>query len=229
MIILSANFMVGCSERTGDGELKDILSKRIPSLEITAVTPSEINGLYEVVANNSHIFYSDAKGKFVVLGEMMNAENQENLTSRKLSEINRISYADLPFQYALKQVNGNGLREISVFSDPNCPYCHKLEAELNKLRDTTIYTFIYPVLTPDSPIKARHILCSSNPEAAWKRWMEDKIPPSQDVNCSEDAVNKLIDLGKTLRVNGTPTIFFKNGLRGEGILTAEDIENKLNG
>ncbi|WP_367277841.1 disulfide isomerase DsbC N-terminal domain-containing protein [Paraburkholderia sp.] len=87
--------MVGCSDGTDDGELKDILSKRIPSLEITAVTPSEINGLYKVVADNSHIFHSDEKWKFVIFGKMINAQNQENLPSRKLSEINQIYWSAL--------------------------------------------------------------------------------------------------------------------------------------
>ena len=35
-------------------------------------------------------------------------------------------------------------RTLAIFSDPDCPYCRRLEAEIKGLTDVTIYTFLMP-------------------------------------------------------------------------------------
>jgi energy-coupling factor transporter ATP-binding protein EcfA2 len=46
---------------------------------------------------------------------------------------------------ALTEVRGKGTRRLAIFSDPDCPYCRRLEAELRGLDDVTIHTFLMPL------------------------------------------------------------------------------------
>ena len=45
----------------------------------------------------------------------------------------RVDFAALPLADAVKDVRGNGARTLAIFSDPDCPYCLKLETEINIL------------------------------------------------------------------------------------------------
>jgi len=64
-----------------------------------------------------------------------------------------------------EEVRGNGARTLAIFSDPDCPYCRRLEAEMTSLTDITIYTFLMPIasLHPEARSKAIAIWCSKGP------------------------------------------------------------------
>ena len=153
---------LGCTaqaDQTTD-KLKATLQARLGSdAPIKSVSPAA--GLYEVNLG-SQIIYSDAAGDYVLLGDLVDTKTHKNLTDARLSEINKIDFASLPFANAIKVVKGNGARKIAVFSDPNCPYCKKLETTLQSVDNVTVYTFLYPVLSPDSTAKSKAIWCATD-------------------------------------------------------------------
>ncbi|MCP5793712.1 thioredoxin fold domain-containing protein, partial [Klebsiella pneumoniae] len=65
---------------------------------------------------------------------------------------------------------------LAVFSDPNCPYCKQLEPELDKLKDVTIYTFIYP-LKPQSIVVSRQVWCAPNQSYSWEKLIQQGVKP----------------------------------------------------
>nr|WP_272907099.1 thioredoxin fold domain-containing protein [Mycetohabitans sp. B2] len=73
----------------------------------------------------------------------------------------------------MRSVNGDGdgSRRIVVFSDPYCSYCKTLEHRLAGQPDATVYTFLYPILTPGSKTMAARIWCASNRTGPWSTWM----------------------------------------------------------
>ncbi|WP_305016795.1 thioredoxin fold domain-containing protein [Mycobacterium tuberculosis] len=42
-------------------------------------------------------------------------------------------------------MKGNGSRKIAVFSDPDCPFCKRVEQEFEKMNDVTVYILLYPI------------------------------------------------------------------------------------
>ena len=90
-----------------------------------------------------------------------------------------LGFEQLPLRDAIVTVNGKGSRALAVFSDPNCPYCKRLERELAQLPDVRLYTFLIPVLGPDSELKSRRIWCAAQPQASWRRWMLDGVEPAE--------------------------------------------------
>ena len=83
----------------------------------------------------------------LLLGPTAGAYDQVSATQ---VEDQRVDFASLPFDHAIMTVQGNGSRKLAVFADPYCPYCRTLERRLSELSDVTIYTFLFPILTPDS-------------------------------------------------------------------------------
>src|SRR5260364_154497 len=204
--------------------LKAKLQKSLgPEMKIQSVAPTPVPGLYELNLGKA-ILYSDAQGAYLLIGKMVNAKTMENITDRRLTELNRIDFKSLPFANAIKVVKGNGARQIAVFSDPNCKHCRELEHTLSKADNLTIYTFPFPILKPDSLDKAKAIWCAPNRSAAWHAWMANRQAPGGKVSCDTDALAQNIAFGRRLNVFSTPTIFFANGYRLAGALTSEQLE-----
>lgn len=131
---------LGCTaqaDQTTD-KLKATLQSRLGSdAPIKSVSKSPVAGLYEVNLG-TQIIYSDAAGDYVMLGDLVDTKSHKNLTEARLAEINKIDFASLPVANAIKVVKGNGARKIAVFSDPNCPYCKKLETTLQSIDNVTV-------------------------------------------------------------------------------------------
>ncbi|MDO4998569.1 MAG: DsbC family protein, partial [Neisseria sp.] len=142
-------------------------------LKVQSVQATPIAGLYEVVVSGNQVVYTDAKADFMLVGDLINVNTKESLTEERNEELRKIDYASLPLDKAIKEVRGNGKLHVAVFSDPDCPFCRRLEQEFAKMTDITIHTFMMPIpsLHPDAARKAEQIWCQPNPTQAWINWM----------------------------------------------------------
>jgi thiol:disulfide interchange protein DsbC len=220
---------LGCTARADQAtdKLKATLQARLGSdVDVKSIAKSPIPGLYEVNLG-TQIIYSDANGDYVLLGDLVDTKNRTNLTEARLAETNKIDFASLPFANAVKVVKGNGSRKIAVFSDPNCPYCRQLEATLKSVDNVTIYTFLYPVLSPDSLVKSKSIWCASDRAKTWEAWMLDRKAPGGPANCDTSALDKNLALGRDMNVTGTPTVFLADGRRLPGAVSADELDQAL--
>jgi thiol:disulfide interchange protein DsbC len=127
----------------------------------------------------------------------------------------------------VKVVKGNGARKIAVFSDPNCPYCKQFETTLKSVDNVTVYTFLYPVLSPDSTAKSKSIWCSTDRAKAWESWMQDHQAPTAAGTCDTAAIDKNLALGRAMNVEGTPTVFLADGRRLPGAVPADRLNKEL--
>jgi len=195
----------------------------VPESVVESVTRIPQGGLYEIVLNNGELFYTDSAVSFFILGNIIDAKTRQNLTGERLDKLARIDFKSLPLEQAIKRVNGKGQRVIVTFEDPNCGYCKYLGKELQKVKDVTIYTFLYPVLSEDSMTKSRHIWCAENKAATWTAWIVDgKTPEAR--KCDSAVIDRNVELGKKLRMTGTPVLFFADGARIVGYRGAGDLE-----
>ncbi|AJK44943.1 DsbC family protein [Burkholderia plantarii] len=228
LVLATAAATLGCTaqaDQTTD-KLKATLQARLGDATVKGIAKSPIPGLYEVNLG-SQIVYSDAAGDYVLLGELVDTKSRKNLTEARMAEINKVDFASLPLGNAIKVVKGNGARKIAVFSDPNCPYCKRFESTLQSMDNVTVYTFLYPVLTPDSTIKSKAIWCASDRAKSWESWMVNHQAPTGAGNCDTTALDKNLALGRGLNVTGTPTIILADGTRLPGAVSADELNNAL--
>ena len=131
--------------------------------------------------------------------------------------MNKVDYTSLPFELAIKEVRGNGQLQVVVFSDPDCPFCKRLEQEFAKMTNITIYNFMMPIasLHPHAAQKAEQIWCQPNRTTAWTQWIRTNKMPPVVANC-QNPIAETISLGEQLGFNGTPTLIFPNGKTQSG-------------
>jgi len=217
----------GLARAQPEQQIKTEIQKKLgANAKVKSVSPAPVSGLYEVLVGND-IFYTDASGKYLIQGEIIELASGKNITEQRQADLNRIKWGDLTPANAIKNVRGNGSRQLAVFSDPNCGYCKRLEKSLQQLDNVTIYTYLIPILSPDSAQKSKQIWCSADPYKAYMDWMINGITPSGKADCSTP-LDKNMAFAKTYGVTGTPTLFFTDGSRFPGAVQITDIEKKFN-
>ena len=197
--------------------------------KIDEVTQTAMPGVYEVRIENN-LFYTDAKGAYLIQGEIMDVNQRRNLTQDRMDKINAVAFDSLPLKDAFTIVRGNGKRKVAVFEDPNCGYCKRFEKDLQGIDNVTVHMFLYPILGVDSADKSRAIWCAKDRAGAWQDWMvRDKPPGTASAKCDTDALARNIEFGKKHRITGTPTLIFADGTRVPGAIPAAQVEQRLAG
>jgi thiol:disulfide interchange protein DsbC len=227
-VLLATGLLASCVEaQNTEATIKKALEPRLGGAKIEAIRETPYGGLYEVrVAGD--ILYTDKKGEYLFIGHVYDTKTSTNLTRARVDEINKIKFTDLPFEMALKQVKGNGKRQIAVFEDPNCGYCKRLrQTTLKEIDNVTIYTFMYNILSEDSFVKSKNIWCAPDRVKAWDDWMiNGKLPPTAPAAC-ETPNDQIVALGQKLKIQGTPAIFFTDGSPIPGAIDLKGLEAKL--
>jgi thiol:disulfide interchange protein DsbC len=210
--------------------LRKTLAERLPNLpKIDEVRNTPVAGLFEVRYGGSEILYSDASGEYILVnGAMIETKSRTDLTDARIQKLQAIDFDKLPVKDAVVLKQGTGARKMAVFVDPNCGYCKKFERDLTGIKDVTIYTFLIPILGPDSGVKSRDIWCAKDAPKAWRAWMLDGVaPPKSAAGCDSAAIDRNLEFSRKNRVNGTPAVFFEDGTRKPGALPQEAVEKLL--
>jgi len=200
-------------------------NKDIPFQEIRPL--ETLPGLYEAVVPDGRggkiIYYMDATGTFLINGHIFDTQAKKDLTAARIEALNGIDWAKLPLDKAIISGDPKGV-PVAVFTDPDCPFCKKLEHVLPNVKGLKIYTFLYPLveLHPQSKAKSETIWCSKDRHKALQATMLDG-ENLKALTC-KNPVDEIVKLGTQLGVRGTPTLFANDGRKHAGTMTASQLE-----
>ena len=210
--------------------IRKVLPERLPQLpKIDEVTRTPVAGLWEVRYGGTEILYSDDKGEYILVnGSLVDTKTRTDLTEARVEKLLAVSWDKLPLKDAIVLKQGNGSRKMAVFEDPNCGYCKRFERDIAGIKDLTVYVFLIPILGPDSVTKSADIWCAKDKAKAWRAWMLDnEVPGKKAAGCDQSAVDRNLAFSRTHRINGTPAVFFEDGTRKPGAISAEAVEKLL--
>ena len=221
---------VACAD---EASIRAEFLKKYPQANVESISKTPYLGLYEMLVDGE-VVYTDPDFNYLIVGSIIETKTKINLTDARQREIEdkklkslAFPFEQLPFDLAIKKVKGDGSRKVAVFSDPDCPYCKKLERDLDKVTDVTIYLFLFPIeqLHPKAPEMSRAIWCAPDRVKAWDEYMLKGVVPKSP-KC-DNPVEKIVAYGQSKKINGTPTIFFADGKRVPGAIPAERFEELL--
>jgi thiol:disulfide interchange protein DsbC len=178
--------------------------------------------------NGMQVIYVDATGTYVIQGHILDMRRERDLTEERLRKLNAVKFESLPLDLAVKVQRGNGKRILAMFSDPYCPACRQFERVLAQVDNITVYVFMYPVIRPENADHSRMVWCAPDRAKAWLDLAAAPTPklPSAAATCG-DPIDKVLQLGRRLGVNSTPTLILANGERVTGGLSAADLKELL--
>ena len=227
MLLLSG---IACAD---EASIRAEFSKKYPQANIESITKTPYLGLYEMLVDGE-VFYTDSDFTYLIVGSIIETKTRTNLTDARQREIEdkklkaiAFPFDQLPLELAIKRVKGDGSRKVAIFSDPDCPFCRKLEKEIEKVTDVTMYIFLFPIeqLHPKAPEVSRAIWCAPDRLKAWDEYMLKGAAP-KSAKC-DNPVDKIVTFGQSKKINGTPTIFFADGKRVPGAIPLERFEEYL--
>ena len=217
-------------------ELKSLL-KNTPIMDYRE---SPVPGLFEIVSGDQVFFYSP-KG-VLFFGEMFD-KTGKNLTAARKEELAKdpkvIEFRKLKAEAQLKQRAdqekvqaellknlpldkatkiGKGPIKVIEFTDPDCPFCQKVEKEvLTGRTDITRYVFFFPLrqMHPQAANKAAFIVSQSDEgrEKAYNDIFVGKYDeqgvPSFTLE-AQKRVTEQEEVAQKLGINGVPAFYIDN-------------------
>ena len=213
-----------------EAKIRRVVEAALGGVRVDGIQPAPLPGFFEVrftTREGPQIVYTDADASYILEGSLYDTRAKRNLTEDRLRKLSAISFDALPLDLAVKVQRGNGRRVMAMFSDPYCPACRQFEQILAQVEDVTIYYFMYPVIRPELADHSRAVWCSPDRAKAWLELAaraKPRVPP--DASC-DAPIERVLELGKSLRVSSTPTLFFVNGERLRGGLPAAQLRVML--
>jgi thiol:disulfide interchange protein DsbC len=207
--------------------VRKVLEQKFPGAQISHVGRTAYMGLYEAMLDDT-LVYTDPSAAYLFVGSMYDTATKQNLTEARSRKLNRVALDKLPMELAFKRVKGDGSRKLILFSDADCPFCHRLEKEIKGLDNVTIYTFLFPIdqLHPDAARKSKQIWCAADKAKAWDEFFASGKVPDNKGDCG-DPVARTQALGASLRINATPTLVFADGTLIPGALPLPQLEKEM--
>lgn len=202
--------------------LLESLRARYPNTEFDAVSPAPMPGLYEVVMGRN-VAYTNREGRLWLFGAIYDMHMQQDLTAKRVQELNRIDWQTLPHEAAFQLKKGDGRRHVAVFSDPDCPYCRRLEASIAALDNVTVHYFMFPIATlhPHAGSKVEKVWCSKDRLAAWRETIAGRPVLAESCATPLAAVLRFADAHE---ITGTPTLIAPDGRSISRYLDAAQLE-----
>jgi thiol:disulfide interchange protein DsbC len=222
----------GASPATPEQVLLQRLKTLYPGTTFSSVGRTPLPGVFEVVMG-ANVAYVGEDGRYFLFGHLFDLQHSRDLTAARQAEAEpaagatmariepgmpavppqRIDVAGLPLRDAIVQSNGTGARKLYVFFDPHCPQCKRLDADLPQLADTTVYTFLVPLMGWESR------------EAAQRQWVVNMPERALDTQ----VIDQNLRLARRLGIRSTPTMVRADGQVVEGAMSLPELMAWLDG
>ncbi len=231
LLAMLALLLAATGAAADEAKIRRVVEAALGGARVDGVQPAPVPGFFEVrftTREGPQIVYTDADANYIFEGSLYDTRKQRNVTEERLRKLSAISFDSLPLDLAVKVQRGNGKRVMAMFSDPYCPACRQFEQTLAQVEDITIYYFMYPVIRPELADHSKAVWCSPDRAKAWLDLAARPKPrvPGAEASC-DTPIERVLALGKSLRVSSTPTLFFANGERLRGGLPAEQLRTML--
>lgn len=215
------------ADSASQAAIKATITKKFPEVQVDAVRPSAMKGIYEVVMG-ADIAYVSADGKFLIAGDMYEIDSRTNLTEagRQKTRVEALAKLDEREMIVFKPENVK--HTITVFTDVDCGYCRKLHSEISQLNDLGVQVryLAYPRAGPGTEDwrKMEAVWCSKDRKNAITEAKAGRAVKA--AQCSTP-VAKQFKLGEQMGVRGTPAIFTTSGDYIGGYLTPGQMLKEL--
>jgi len=242
--VASGLSLVAAAEPTQSfSAIEQAVRQAMPSTKIDAIAPSPIPGLMEVVAGQN-ILYADTSGRWLVVGHLYDLKTARDVTAERKAQLARLDWKELPLKAAVHY--GGGPLKLAIFSDPDCPWCRKLNKALRKAEGIEVWEIMFPVpaLHPAARDKAVNILCHARPAEALAhvgsmdgpgraaqdakaemdgKAMDGESPATDCTVRAQQLVDQAMAFGRAHGIQGTPTLVAPDGRVRNGYLPIDQL------
>lgn len=216
-------FTAAVSADSDTDRIRAALARALPDTKVDRITPSPIPGIYEVVSG-TRIAYASGDGKYVLLGDLVKVDSQDNLTLSARKKLQRDAIEAIGEQNMLVIGPKDAKHTITVFTDVDCGYCARLHLDLPQLNTQGVrvrYLF-FPQAGPGSSSYARavSVWCAKD---RVKAIGIAKAGGKLEARTCENPVDSHYALAMELGLRGTPAVILDDGRMPGGYIPAQQL------
>ncbi len=204
-------------------KIKAELARQFPDVAAGTLKPSPVAGLLELQVDGDVLYVSN-DGKYLLLGDVVEVGTRANLTGAVREKLAREALDKMGEANMIVIGPANAKRTITVFTDVDCPYCaalHRDVPELNK-NGVKVRYLLFPRggIGTETYKRSVAVWCAAD---RVKAVGIAKAGGKIDMKTCPNPVDKHYQLGQSLGVSGTPTIFLDNGRKIGGYAPAAQL------
>lgn len=189
-----------------------LIQNIVPNSKFTKYEKAvELDGFYRVYFDNGQLLYVNPLNETIVFGEVWNKEGKsytmhfvqkwkEELANNEIKNIS----IDKLLKPAKKVIFNKGTQNnysFVLFTDPECSYCKTVEKFFSENDTTVYYNF------KNAKEWSQIALSSKDFKKALEDIHSGNVPKTTITEDAKKQLEKMEDLGKELKVTGTPKIY----------------------
>lgn len=206
---------------------------------VKSIKQAPVKGFFELLMERDGkqgILYLDYAKKHLMQGMVFSLDTLQPVSAHPMPQQKQTTSVDpksIPVANAITMGNPKGSKNLYVFTDPDCPYCRKMHAELKQLEktapDVAIHVMLFPLpMHPAAYDKSRVILARKDHKLL-DAGFEGKELPKPVGSEGKDGVDKIIAFANSHAISGTPTLVMPDGKVVVGGMDAEALKRMVMG
>ncbi len=208
--------------------VRDKVTGMFDSIEPEHVNASPIDGWY-MIQKGSTVAYITEDGRYLLQGDLIDLDNEINLTEASRSQSRRELMASVIADNSITFSPAETKYSVSVFTDVECTYCRRLHSQIDEYlaHGIEVRYLLYPRNGPASRSwnTSEEVWCATDRRNALTMAKLDRKFESS--SCDASIIQDNYVLGKAVGLSGTPAIVFDNGTLIGGYLPPDALRERL--
>ena len=208
--------------------VRDKMAGMFDAIEPEHINKSPVDGWYEI-QKGSIVAYVSADGRYLLQGDLVDLEEQVNLSELARAQARRELMASLTDADTILFSPQDVKYSVSVFTDVECTYCRRLHSQINDYLAAGIQVryLLYPRNGPASRSwnTSEEVWCSPDRRNALTMAKLDR--KFETSSCDASIVQSHFTMGQNVGLSGTPAIVLDDGTLIGGYLTPDQLLARL--
>ena len=230
--LLASLFVMSAAWSADGGEIpaeeRERLAGLFESIAPEDIKRSPIDGWY-MIQKGSVLAYISKDGRYLLQGDLIDLENQVNLSEESRTDARRDLMAQLDDSEVIVFSPDDVKYTVSVFTDVDCTYCRRLHSQIEQYMANGIEVryLLYPRGGPASAAwnTSEAVWCAKDRGEALTLAKLDREFDS--AKCDASIVQQHYVLGQEVGLSGTPAIVLEDGELIAGYLPPDALKARL--
>lgn len=209
-------------------QVREKVAEMFDSIEPEHVNVSPVDGWY-TIQKGSIVAYITKDGRYLLQGDLIDLDNDINLTEASRSASRRDLMASVTSDRAITFSPTETKYSVSVFTDVECTYCRRLHSQIDEYlaHGIEVRYLLYPRNGPASRSwnTSEEVWCARDRQNALTMAKLDR--KFETSNCDASIIQDNYLMGKAIGLSGTPAMVLDNGTLIGGYLPPDALLQRL--
>lgn len=209
-------------------KVRQTVGEMFDMIEPEHVKGSPVDGWY-TIQKGSIVAYISADGRYLLQGDLIDLDNQSNLSELARNDSRRDLMASVADEETIMFSPSEVKYTVSVFTDIDCTYCRRLHSQIQEYmaHGIAVRYLLYPRNGPASRSwnTSEEVWCANDrPNALTMAKLDRDFESS---SCDASAVQDHYVIGRDVGLSGTPAIILDDGTLIGGYLPPDELKTRL--